>query len=77
MQALNISNVTGIHAYYANRILNITRNINVTPIVWQDVWDKNVQVWFYFHITIIVAIKLVFLHLATTWYYHTRVERCW
>jgi len=41
---MNISNVKGVHAYYANRILNITRNINVTAIVWQDVWDENVQV---------------------------------
>jgi len=41
---MNISNATGIHAYYADRILNITRNITVTPIVWQDVWDENVQV---------------------------------
>jgi len=48
---MNISNAKGIHAYYANRILNITRNISVIPIVWQDVWDEKVQVWFYFHIT--------------------------
>ncbi len=48
MHAMNISNVKGIHAYYANRILNITRNINVTAIVWQDVWDEKVQVRFIF-----------------------------
>ncbi len=44
METMNISNATDIHAYYADRILNITRNITVTPIVWQDVWDENVQV---------------------------------
>lgn len=44
MTAMNISNATGIHTYYANRILNITTNINVIPIVWQDVWDENVPV---------------------------------
>jgi hypothetical protein len=44
MTVMNISNATGIHTYYASRILNITRNINVTPIVWQDVWDENVPV---------------------------------
>jgi hypothetical protein len=72
---MNISNAKGIHAYYANRILNITRNISVIPIVWQDVWDKNVQVWFYFHITISFAIVLFFFQLVTNWYYRTSMER--
>ena len=44
MKAMNITNATGIHTYYANQILNITRAINVTPIVWQDVWDEDVPV---------------------------------
>jgi hypothetical protein len=44
MKVMNISNTTGIHAYYANRILNIMRNISATPIVWQDVWDEKVEV---------------------------------
>ncbi len=44
MKAMNITNSTGIHSYYANRILDITRNINVTPIVWQDVRDEHVVV---------------------------------
>jgi hypothetical protein len=44
MKTMNISNATGIHTYYADRILNITRNITVTPIVWQDVWDEHVDV---------------------------------
>jgi hypothetical protein len=48
MKTMNISNATGIHTYYANRILNITRNISVTPIVWQDVWDEHVEVSFLF-----------------------------
>jgi hypothetical protein len=41
---MNITNSTGIHSYYANRILDIARNINVTPIVWQDVRDEHVEV---------------------------------
>jgi hypothetical protein len=44
MKVMNISNATGIHAYYANRILNIMRNISAIPIVWQDVWDEKVEV---------------------------------
>ena len=39
-----MSTTTQVHKYYADRILNITRNISVTPIVWQDVWDEHVQV---------------------------------
>jgi hypothetical protein len=41
---VNISDAKGIHTYYADRILNITRNINVKTIVWQDVWDEKVEV---------------------------------
>ncbi len=41
---MGIPDTTGVHAYYANQILNITRNITVTPIVWQDVWDEGVSV---------------------------------
>jgi hypothetical protein len=44
MERMGIPDTTGVHAYYANQILNITRNINATPIVWQDVWDENVPV---------------------------------
>jgi hypothetical protein len=44
MKNVNISDAKGIHTYYADRILNITRNINVKTIVWQDVWDEKVQV---------------------------------
>lgn len=40
----NILTTKGLHKYYADRILDITRNISVTPIVWQDVWDEKVQV---------------------------------
>ncbi|CAF4228716.1 unnamed protein product, partial [Rotaria sp. Silwood2] len=39
----SINSTKGIHAYYADRILDITRNINVVPIVWQDVWDEKVE----------------------------------
>ena len=42
----NILSTTNLHKYYADRILDITRNISVTPIVWQDVWDEHVQVNF-------------------------------
>lgn len=41
---MGIPDAKGLHAYYANQILNITRAINVTPIVWQDVWDEDVPV---------------------------------
>jgi hypothetical protein len=44
MRNMNISDAVGIHAYYANRILDIMRGIQSTPIVWQDVWDDKVQV---------------------------------
>ncbi|CAF4848720.1 unnamed protein product, partial [Rotaria socialis] len=39
----NINSSVGLHTFYADRILNITRNIDVTPIVWQDVWDEKVE----------------------------------
>ena len=42
---MGIPDTTGLHAYYANQILKITRSISVTPIVWQDVWDEGVPVW--------------------------------
>ena len=41
---MNITNAKGLHTYYADRVLNIMRNINSTPIVWQDVWDEQVEV---------------------------------
>ena len=40
----NILNTKSLQKYYADRILDITRNISVTPIVWQDVWDEKVKV---------------------------------
>ena len=40
----NILSTKNLHKYYADRILDITRNISVTPIVWQDVWDEKVEV---------------------------------
>ena len=42
----NITDAVGIHSYYADRILNIMRNLNSIPIVWQDVLDENVAVRF-------------------------------
>ncbi len=44
MKRVNISDAKGIHTYYADRIFNITRSINVKTIVWQDVWDEKVEV---------------------------------
>ncbi|CAF3928629.1 unnamed protein product, partial [Rotaria sordida] len=43
MSVNNISSSRGLHAYYADKILDITRNIDVIPIVWQDVWDEKVE----------------------------------
>ena len=40
----NILSTKNLHKYYADQILDIARNINVTPIVWQDVWDQKVEV---------------------------------
>jgi hypothetical protein len=40
----NILSTKNLQKYYADRILDITRNISVTPIVWQDVWDEKVEV---------------------------------
>ena len=40
----NILSTKSLQKYYADRILDITRNISVTPIVWQDVWDEKVEV---------------------------------
>lgn len=40
----NILSTTNLHKYYADQILDIARNISVTPIVWQDVWDERVEV---------------------------------
>jgi hypothetical protein len=40
----SILSTKSLHKYYADRILDITRNISVTPIVWQDVWDEKVEV---------------------------------
>ncbi|UJR22803.1 hypothetical protein I4U23_025834 [Adineta vaga] len=39
----NILSTKSLHKYYADRILDITRNISVKPIVWQDVWDEKVE----------------------------------
>ena len=43
----NILSTKNLHKYYADRILDITRNISVTPIVWQDVWDEKVEVYIF------------------------------
>ncbi|CAF1621145.1 unnamed protein product [Rotaria magnacalcarata] len=38
-----INSTRDLHSYYANRILDIMRNISAIPIVWQDVWDEKVE----------------------------------
>lgn len=45
----NILSTKNLHKYYADKILDITRNISVTPIVWQDVWDEKVEVNYFHH----------------------------
>ena len=67
----NILSTTNLHKYYADRILDITRNISVTPIVWQDVWDEHVQVesFFFYHLS------LLHIYLVTTGNDHSSLER--
>ncbi len=48
MERMDIPNTRELQAYYAHRILTITGDLNVTPIVWQDVRDEGVPVWFLF-----------------------------
>lgn len=43
MQNNNISDVKGLENYYFKNILNITRTLKVVPIVWEEVFDKNVS----------------------------------
>ncbi|CAF4155301.1 unnamed protein product [Rotaria magnacalcarata] len=38
-----INSTRDLHSYYANRILDIMRNISAIPIVWQDIWDEKVE----------------------------------
>lgn len=40
----HVNSSVALHTFYADKILNISRKINVSPIVWQDVWDEKVQV---------------------------------
>ena len=74
MAQQNITNAVGIHSYYADRILNIMRNINATPIVWQDVLDEKVAVS--------VALTTIRMTVSLEWvpvaigHDHSSLERC-
>ena len=76
MQSMGISNGTGIHTYYADRILNIMRNISSVPIVWQDVWDEKVEVG-YLLTKVLFKLVIFVLDVAAIGYNHTSMERCW
>lgn len=68
----NILSTKNLHKYYADQILDITRNLSVTPIVWQDVWDENVEV------EIRLFSHSVYNHiccLVTSRYYYSSMER--
>lgn len=49
----NIKNVTELEDYYFRNIFNITRNLKAIPIVWEELFNENinldpntvVQVW--------------------------------
>lgn len=43
MRRNNISNVIGLENYYFKKILNITRSLKAVPIVWEELFDENVQ----------------------------------
>ncbi|CAF0835961.1 unnamed protein product [Didymodactylos carnosus] len=43
MKDNNMSDATALHTYYAYKILNITKDIGMIPVVWQDVWDEKVK----------------------------------
>ena len=68
----NITSSTGLHTYYADRILNTMRQMNATPIVWQDVWDEKVVVRLLRKISRILYLYLI---LAATRDDHPGVER--
>jgi light-regulated signal transduction histidine kinase (bacteriophytochrome) len=38
-----MSNGTDLMTYYSRKILNIIKEINAKPMVWQDVWDDGVK----------------------------------
>jgi hypothetical protein len=66
----NILSTKSLHKYYADRILDITRNISVTPIVWQDVWDEKVEVE-----NLFVEFFFSPFSSVTSWHYHSSMER--
>ena len=75
MKTMNITNTTGIHTYYADRILDIMREIKATPIVWQDVWDEKVEVGFIWNAqsTLRTAVPT---DLVTSRHNHPSMEGC-
>ncbi len=68
----NILSTISLHKYYADRILDITRNISVTPIVWQDVWDEKVEVKILLFNYTFISISFL---LVTTRYNYPSMER--
>ncbi len=68
----NILSTISLHKYYADRILDITRNISVTPIVWQDVWDEKVEVKILLFNYTFISISFL---LVTTRYNYSSMER--
>lgn len=73
---MNITDAIGIHSFYADRILNIMRSLNATPIVWQDVLDEKVAVSVYDDKKKKQRIQIICIK-ATVRHNHTSVERCW
>jgi hypothetical protein len=69
----NILSTKSLHKYYADRILDIARNISVIPIVWQDVWDEKVEVKIRF--LFIDCVAFPSFDLVTTRYDYSSLER--
>lgn len=68
----NILSTKSLHKYYADRVLDITRNVSITPIVWQDVWDEKVEVRF--KNSMYFLVNEIF-DLVTTRYDYSSLER--
>jgi len=43
MHQNNIKNVTELKNYYFTNIFNMTRNLKTVPIVWEEIFDENIQ----------------------------------
>lgn len=38
-----MKNVTELKNYYFTNIFNMTRNLKTVPIVWEEIFDENIQ----------------------------------